>query len=236
MEFLGQTGLDALQGADILKVAPERYSSDVEYADTTLAKKLKGIAQVHMADLGTRVFYCDHGSFDSHAGQPNMLSALWDDLSTAVNDFFDDLRAHDASDNVIMLLFSEFGRRTHDNGSGTDHGAAGAVLVIGDNVNGGAVQRLPVPARRRPRARRCCAFPRLPQRLFLHRGRLDEDGRKAHRGRRLREGWLHRELTASLSVPAVSDKIGGGSAGVRQCCRTRCLYIPKQMQREAKLC
>ena len=143
MEFLGQTGLDALQGADILKVAPERYSSDVEYADTTLAKKLKGIAQVHMADLGTRVFYCDHGSFDSHACQPNMLSALWDDLSTAVNDFFDDLRAHDASDNVVMLLFSEFGRRTHDNGSGTDHGAAGAVLVIGDNVNGGQYNDYP---------------------------------------------------------------------------------------------
>ena len=42
MEFLGQTGLDALQGADILKIAPERYSSDIEYADTTLAKKLEG--------------------------------------------------------------------------------------------------------------------------------------------------------------------------------------------------
>ena len=39
-----------------------------------------------------------------------MLSGLWDDLSTAINDFFDDLRAHDASDNVVMLLFSEFGR------------------------------------------------------------------------------------------------------------------------------
>ena len=108
MEFLGQTGLDALQGADILKLAPERYSSGIEYADTTLAKKLKGIAQVHMAGLGSRVFYCDHGSFDSHAGQPNMLAGLWDDLSTAINDFFDDLRAHDASDNVVMLLFSEF--------------------------------------------------------------------------------------------------------------------------------
>ena len=143
MEFLGQTGLDALQGADILKVAPERYSSDIEYADTTLAKKLKGIAQVHMAGLGSRVFYCDHGSFDSHAGQPNMLAGLWDDLSTAINDFFDDLRAHDAADNVVMMLFSEFGRRTHDNGSGTDHGAAGAVMVIGDNVKGGQYGEYP---------------------------------------------------------------------------------------------
>ena len=53
-----------------------------------------------------------------------MLSGLWEDLSTAISDFFDDLREHDAAENVIMLLFSEFGRRTHDNGSGTDHGAA----------------------------------------------------------------------------------------------------------------
>jgi len=137
MEFLGQTGLDALQGADILKIAPEKYSSTIEYADTTLASKLKGIAQVHLAGLGTRVFYCDHGSFDSHAGQTNMLSGLWEDLSGAINDFFDDLREHDAAENVIMLLFSEFGRRTHDNGSGTDHGAAGVAFVLGDRVKGG---------------------------------------------------------------------------------------------------
>ena len=72
-----------------------------------------------------------------------MLSGLWDDLSTALNDFFDDMRAHDASDNVVVMLFSEFGRRTHDNGSGTDHGAAGAVMVIGDNVKGGQYGEYP---------------------------------------------------------------------------------------------
>ncbi|MDA0769188.1 MAG: hypothetical protein BZY79_05115 [SAR202 cluster bacterium Casp-Chloro-G4] len=143
MEFLGQTGLDALRGADILKIAPKNYSSTVEYADTTLAKKLKGIAQVHLAGLGTRVFYCDHGSYDSHAGQPSMLSVLFDDLSASIRDFFDDLREHDAADNVIMLLFSEFGRRTHDNGSGTDHGAAGVAFLIGDRIKGGQYSVMP---------------------------------------------------------------------------------------------
>ena len=143
MEFLGQTGLDALQGADVLKVAPERYSSSIEYADTTLAKKLKGIAQIHLAGLGTRVFYADHGSYDSHAGQPNMASGLLEDLSASINDFFDDLREHDAADNVIVLMFSEFGRRTHDNGSGTDHGAAGGAFVIGDSVKGGQYSMYP---------------------------------------------------------------------------------------------
>ena len=132
MDYLGQTGLDSLAAADILKVAPQQYSSNVEYPDTPLANKLKGIAQVHMADLGTRVFYCDHGSFDSHSNQLGMHATLWKDVSDAIQDFFDDLREHDAGDNVIMFIFSEFGRRSHDNGSGTDHGAAGAAFVIGD--------------------------------------------------------------------------------------------------------
>ena len=143
MDYLGQTGLDSLKGSDILKMAPERYSSSVEYADTTIAKKLKGIAQIHLADLGTRIFYCDHGSFDSHSNQMGMHATLWKEVSEAVEDFFTDLREHDASDNVIMLMFSEFGRRVHDNGSGTDHGAAGAAFVVGDPVKGGQYSEYP---------------------------------------------------------------------------------------------
>jgi len=136
MDYLGQTGLEAMKGADILKVAPQRYSSDVEYADTPIARKLKGIAQVHLANLGTRIFYCDHGNFDSHANQAGMHGNLWQDVCEAIDDFFTDLRQHAAADNVMMLLFSEFGRRVHDNGSGTDHGAAGAAFVIGESVKG----------------------------------------------------------------------------------------------------
>ena len=137
MDFLGQTGLDALKGADILKVAPQQYSSSIEYADTSIARKLKGIAQVHTADLGTRVFYCDHGSFDTHADQMGSHATLWRDVSDAIRDFFDDLEEHDAADNVAMLIFSEFGRRVYDNGSGTDHGAGGVSFMIGNNVKGG---------------------------------------------------------------------------------------------------
>ena len=143
MDYLSQTGLDSLKAADILKVAPQRYSSTVEYPDTTIARKLRGIAQVHLAELGTRVLYCDHGSFDSHSNQIGMHDKLWTDVSNAVESFFDDLREHDAGDNVIMLLFTEFGRRVHDNGSGTDHGAAGAAFVIGDRVKGGEYSEFP---------------------------------------------------------------------------------------------
>jgi uncharacterized protein (DUF1501 family) len=143
MEFLGQTGLDALKGADVLSLAPAKYSSTVEYADNPIAQKLKGIAQIHLADLGTRIFYSDHGSFDSHSNQVSMHSNLLGEISIAIHNFFDDLREHDAAENVIMLIFSEFGRRTHDNGSGTDHGAAGATFVIGDRVKGGEYGEFP---------------------------------------------------------------------------------------------
>ena len=146
MDYLGETGLEAMEGADILKVAPGMYSSGVEYADTSIARKLKGVAQVHLANLGTRIFYCDHGSFDSHANQMGMHATLWTEVSEAISDFFTDLREHDAADNVIMLLFSEFGRRVHDNGSGTDHGAAGVAFAVGEPVKGG--QHGEYPSRR----------------------------------------------------------------------------------------
>ena len=143
MQYLGETGLEALKGADILKVAPQMYSSNVEYADTLVARRLRDIAQIHLADLGTRIFYCDYGSFDSHANQLGMHANLWTDVSRAVGDFFADLREHDAADNVIMLMFSEFGRRVRDNGSGTDHGSAGVAFVVGDAVKGGQYGEYP---------------------------------------------------------------------------------------------
>ena len=136
-EYIGQTGLDALKGADILKVAPERYSSKVEYASNAISKNLRDVAMIHEADLGTRVFYTQHGPFDTHAAQQAVHPKLLTDMSIAISDFFDDLRENDADDNVVMFLFSEFGRRVRDNGMGTDHGAAGATFVIGPNVKGG---------------------------------------------------------------------------------------------------
>ena len=143
MDYLGQTGLDTLEGADILQEAPKMYSSTVEYPDTSIGAKLRGISQIHQAGFGTRILYCDHGSFDSHSNQVGMHDKLWKDTSEAVECFFDDLKEHDAADNVVMLMFTEFGRRVHDNGSGTDHGAGGAAFVIGDAVKGGQYSEYP---------------------------------------------------------------------------------------------
>ena len=143
MEYLGTTGLDSLKGADILEGGPERYKSDVKYPNSSIARKLKGIAQVHFADLGTRVFYCDQASYDTHAGQNPLHASLWTDLTQGLEAFMADLRSHDKSDNVIVLIFSEFGRRVRDNGSGTDHGAAGVTFVLGDKVKGGHYGDMP---------------------------------------------------------------------------------------------
>ena len=143
MQYMGQTGLDSMAGADILKTAPQKYSSTVSYPASKVAQKLRGVAQVHLAEVGTRVFYLDHGSFDTHASQLGEHAKLWKDVSEGVSAFFADLRAHNAADNVVMLMFTEFGRRVHDNGSGTDHGAGGVSFVIGNAVKGGQYSEYP---------------------------------------------------------------------------------------------
>ncbi|MBO55721.1 MAG: hypothetical protein CL886_08700 [Dehalococcoidia bacterium] len=143
MDYLGQTGLDALKGADILKTAPDKYESTVEYAETSISKNLQGIAKVLTADLGTRIFYTQHGGYDTHANQGPAHPKLWSELSQGISDFYADLREHDTADNVLMFVFTEFGRRVKDNGSGTDHGSGGMALAIGDPVKGGLYSEYP---------------------------------------------------------------------------------------------
>ena len=142
-DYLRSTGTDAMVGADIVKIAPEKYSSSVEYPNSPIATHLRDIAQVYFADLGTRIFYTAHASFDTHAGEMAGHPVLWKDVSESIAAFFEDMKEHDAGDNVIMYLFSEFGRRVHDNGSGTDHGAAGVTFLIGNSVNGGLYGEYP---------------------------------------------------------------------------------------------
>ncbi len=137
MDYLGQTGRDALKGADVIRAAPAKYQSTIEYADTPVGKNLRDMASVYLADLGTQLFYTAYGSFDSHFNQTPMHNQLCTDMSRAITDFFDDLKEHDAGDNLVMMLFTEFGRRVRDNGTGTDHGAGGGAIVIGNKVKGG---------------------------------------------------------------------------------------------------
>jgi uncharacterized protein (DUF1501 family) len=143
ISFLGQTGFDALKGADILRTAPARYASTVTYPDTPVAQNLKSMAQVLFADLGTRIYYTQYGSFDTHSGELATHAKLWQEVSGTVGAFMDDLKEHGREDDVVLFIFSEFGRRIRDNGSGTDHGSGGAAFVIGNAVQGGRYGEYP---------------------------------------------------------------------------------------------
>ena len=142
-EYLAQTGSDVHTGADILKQAPAMYTSEVEYADNPIAKSLKDVARTHIAGLGTRIFYTSHGGYDHHANENKTHPQLLQELSGAIVDFFQDLRDHDTAEEVTMLVFTEFGRRMRDNGSGTDHGSGGGAFIIGERVNGGLYAEYP---------------------------------------------------------------------------------------------
>ena len=143
MDYLGQTGLDAMRGADILKEGPKRYTSNVEYPENPFAKSMKAVALVHFADLGTRIFYTQYGSFDTHTDEVALQKHLWEDISSSVAAFFQDLEEHQLGDEVTILMFSEFGRRVRDNGTGTDHGSGGVAFMLGNQIKGGHYNEYP---------------------------------------------------------------------------------------------
>ena len=119
MDYLSETGLGVLDGAHILKKVPGMYKSEVEYGGNEIARGLKDVARVHLADVGTRIFYTNHNNYDTHSNQAPTHTTLLGDLSRAIMDFYQDLEDHGKADNVAMLVFTEFGRRVADNGSGT---------------------------------------------------------------------------------------------------------------------
>lgn len=143
MNYLSQTGRNVLTGADMLSEAPRKYKSTVEYADNPIAKSLRDVARVHTAGLGTRIFYTNHAGYDHHAQEVPAHARLLDELTGAIENFMQDLRDHNTADEVNILVFTEFGRRIKDNGSGTDHGSGGGAFLIGENVKGGLYSEYP---------------------------------------------------------------------------------------------
>jgi uncharacterized protein (DUF1501 family) len=89
------------------------------------------------AGLGTRIFYTQHGSFDTHTNELVNHAKLWDEVSEAVECFWADIAEQGLPDDTVVWIFSEFGRRIEDNGAGTDHGSGGVAFMIGEAVSGG---------------------------------------------------------------------------------------------------
>jgi uncharacterized protein (DUF1501 family) len=137
--LIRRTTLAALDGADQLQRAAAGYTSPVTYpADNPLAAQLQMVAQIIAGNLGTRLFSVQIGGFDTHAAQPNQQARLLRQLSDAVEAFVQDLSAMGKLDDVLILSFSEFGRRVAQNGSnGTDHGTAEPLFVIGRGIRPG---------------------------------------------------------------------------------------------------
>ena len=142
-QTLAENGSQALMGADILRSAPERYSSSIEYADTPISQSLKSAAQVMSAGLGSRVLYAQHGSFDTHSNELQSHAKLWQDASTAIADFTGDLKEQGLWEETLVLVWSEFGRRVRDNGTGCDHGSGGVAFVLGGSIEGGLYGQYP---------------------------------------------------------------------------------------------
>ena len=95
------------------------------------------------AGLGTRILYAQHGSFDTHSDELRAHGKLWQDASSAIACFTDDLKEQGLWEDTLVLVWSEFGRRVRDNGTGCDHGSGGVAFVFGGSVQGGLYGQYP---------------------------------------------------------------------------------------------
>ncbi|MFO0940682.1 MAG: DUF1501 domain-containing protein [Pirellulales bacterium] len=112
-----------------------KQDSSVRYPESRLAGRLKLISDMIKSDLGAQVYYTLQPGYDTHAGQLGSHGDLLGELSSSLNAFTDDLRQSGLEDRVLVLCFSEFGRRVAENDSlGTDHGTAGPVFLAGTRL------------------------------------------------------------------------------------------------------
>ncbi len=136
--FLTRSQTDAYSMADSVKAIVGKVDGKARYPGSKLGKNLKTIASLMKAGFGTRVYYAIQGGYDTHAVQLRSHGGLLASLSGGVKAFLDDLKAAKMEDRVVVLCFSEFGRRVDENGSrGTDHGSAGLTMLAGSNVKAG---------------------------------------------------------------------------------------------------
>jgi uncharacterized protein (DUF1501 family) len=114
------------------------------YGYAELARNLRLIGHMIAAEFGTRIFYVSINGFDTHANQQQPHQQLLQQVADAVTGFFTQLEKSGHAKRVVLMTFSEFGRRVQENGSqGTDHGAASCMFLAGPAVKGGAVGKHP---------------------------------------------------------------------------------------------
>ncbi|MED6334733.1 MAG: DUF1501 domain-containing protein [Planctomycetota bacterium] len=129
---------DAQESSSRIRSAAKAYESDVDYPDTSFGRGLRVIAGLVEARLGTRIFSIELGGFDTHNNQKASHDGLMTTVDDALNAFLRDLAGREAGAQTLVMVFSEFGRRVEENGSGgTDHGKAAPMFLAGAPVAGG---------------------------------------------------------------------------------------------------
>jgi uncharacterized protein (DUF1501 family) len=138
IDTLSQVGEDAINSSNVLQTVGAGYVAGGTYPAGTLGAGLLLIAEIINANVGARILYITFGGFDNHATENVDHDPLLTTVSAGVKALFDDLDAHGKSHDVLLMTWSEFGRRPQDNGSnGTDHGTAAAHFVVGNAVRPG---------------------------------------------------------------------------------------------------
>ena len=144
LDFLTRTALDAKASSDRILSAVNGFTSSAQYPANGFGQGLRTTAAMIAANLPTRVYYVTLGGFDTHANQANRHDQLLRQFARGVKAFWQDMRNTGHAERVLMMSFSEFGRRVKQNaGNGTDHGAAAPMFLFGPGVVPGALGRHP---------------------------------------------------------------------------------------------
>jgi uncharacterized protein (DUF1501 family) len=144
LDFLERTALDAQISSDQIRAISARTENKAVYPGSQLGNSLKLVAKLIGGGLPTRIFYVSQGGYDTHTNQVPTQARLLKDLGDAVKSFTDDMKAQGNMQRVLVMTFSEFGRRVSDNANGgTDHGAAAPMFVIGEKLKAGLLGQYP---------------------------------------------------------------------------------------------
>jgi uncharacterized protein (DUF1501 family) len=144
LDFLRRTALDAQLSSDRVLEITRKSKAPVPYPAGNLANSFNLVARLIGGGLPTRVYYVGHGGYDTHGNEVGAHDRLMTDLDAALGAFTADLKAQGNFDRVVLMTFSEFGRRVAENASGgTDHGAAAPLFVLGGGVKAGLYGRMP---------------------------------------------------------------------------------------------
>ncbi|MCB0881254.1 MAG: DUF1501 domain-containing protein [Thermoleophilia bacterium] len=134
--------VDMLQPLKVDKEHP-LPPTPVAYPDTDLGRDLRSAARIMGAGFGTRVVAVSTGGYDTHDDQLAEHADLLSDLSESLWAFQADIDARGLAQRVLVMIWSEFGRRPKANGTGTDHGAGGLLMLVGNRANGGIRSEFP---------------------------------------------------------------------------------------------